>query len=122
MDSPSPPPPCGALCVLQYGFQVDPFGASSWWALLSAKMGFKGHLVARLNYYDKGWMQANQALEFIWRPSPSLYRSSGVEIFTHIMDQVSPRYKFLKSLNSGAYFGPFHAYRGSVQSGPACRG
>lgn len=71
----------------KHGFQVDPFGASSWWALLSAKMGFEAHIVARLNYYDKGWMQANKALEFIWRPSAELHEQADLQIFTHIMDQ-----------------------------------
>ena len=50
-------------------------------------MGFESHIVARLNYYDKGWMQQNKQLEFVWRPSASLYATDGVEIFTHIMDQ-----------------------------------
>lgn len=77
----------GAEARPRHGFQVDPFGASAAFAALSAKLGFESHIVARLNYYDKGWMQKNKALEFIWRPSPSLYRSEGLEIFTHIMDQ-----------------------------------
>ena len=52
-------------------------------------MGFNGHIVARLNYYDKGWMQDNQQLEFVWRPDPDLYAARGAdaEIFTHIMDE-----------------------------------
>ena len=52
-----------------------------------SQMGFESHIVARLNYYDKGWMQQNKQLEFVWRPSSSLYATDGVEIFTHIMDQ-----------------------------------
>eukprot|EP00466_Bigelowiella_natans_P018245 jgi/Bigna1/78050/fgenesh1_pg.52_\ len=73
---------------VRHGFQVDPFGASSAFATFSAKLGFETHLVARLNYYDKGWMQDNKELEFVWRPSPSLYASPDrTEIFTHIMDQ-----------------------------------
>lgn len=73
---------------VRHGFQVDPFGASSSFAAISSKLGFESHLVARLNYYDKGWMQDNKQLEFVWRPSPSLYNSpEKTEIFTHIMDQ-----------------------------------
>eukprot|EP00750_Incisomonas_marina_P028645 INCI6800.1.p1 GENE.INCI6800.1~~INCI6800.1.p1 ORF type:complete len:1386 (+),score=235.40 INCI6800.1:180-4337(+) len=73
----------------RFGFQVDPFGASSAFAALSALMGFNGHIVARLNYFDKGWMQDNKQLEFVWRPDADLYAARGAdaEIFTHIMDQ-----------------------------------
>jgi hypothetical protein len=73
----------------QFGFQVDPFGASSAFAAISALMGFNGHIVARLNYFDKGWMQANQQLEFVWRPNADLYsaRGANASIFTHIMDE-----------------------------------
>ena len=73
---------------VKHGFQVDPFGASSSFAALSAKLGFQTHLVARLNYFDKGWMQDNKQLEFMWRPSPSLYAApEKLQVFTHIMDQ-----------------------------------
>ena len=73
----------------RFGFQVDPFGASSAFAALSALMGFNGHIVARLNYFDKGWMQDNKQLEFVWRPDEDLYAARGADaaIFTHIMDQ-----------------------------------
>ncbi len=75
----------------QFGFQVDPFGASSAFAAMSALMGFNGHIVARLNYFDKGWMQANQQLEFVWRPNADIYSArggtGGGAIFTHIMDE-----------------------------------
>ena len=71
----------------RHGFQVDPFGASASFAAISRKLGLDTHLVARLNYYDKGWMQDNQELEFVWRPSPSLWKSERLQIFTHIMDQ-----------------------------------
>jgi hypothetical protein len=77
----------GENAAPRFGFQVDPFGASAAFAALSAKMGFNGHIVARLNYYDKGWMQNNKELEFLWRPDAAMYNAEGLEIFTHIMDE-----------------------------------
>lgn len=73
---------------VRHGFQVDPFGASSTFATITAKLGFSSHLLSRINYYDKGWMQRHKQLEFMWRPSPSLHASpQKLEIFTHVMDQ-----------------------------------
>jgi len=79
----------GEVARPRFGFQVDPFGASSAFAALSALMGFDGHIVARLNYFDKGWMQDNKQLEFVWRPDADWYAARGDDaaIFTHIMDQ-----------------------------------
>ena len=61
----------------RYGFQVDPFGASSTFAAFSAKMGFDAHVLARINYFDKGWMQRERQLEFLWRPSEDAAAGAG---------------------------------------------
>ena len=35
----------------RFGFQVDPFGASSMFAWQSAKFGFDAHIISRINYW-----------------------------------------------------------------------
>lgn len=77
----------GAQAVPRFGFQVDPFGASSVFAWHSALMGFDAHVISRINDWDKEQRQATKELEFVWRPSESLGHSA--EIFTHVMDQYS---------------------------------
>merc|ERR1719238_394620 len=71
--------------VPKYGFQCDPFGASSVFAAQSALMGFDAHIIDRINYWEKSEMQQAQTLEFMWEPSasPSLHTS----VFTHVLDQ-----------------------------------
>ena len=55
------------------GWQLDPFGHSATQAaLLSAEVGFQGLFFGRIDYQDLWLRRQNRAVEFVWRPSPSL--------------------------------------------------
>ncbi|KAJ8390261.1 hypothetical protein AAFF_G00108300 [Aldrovandia affinis] len=71
----------------QFSWHVDPFGASATTPVLFALAGFNAHLISRIDYDLKDYMQKSQKLQFVWRGSPSL--GDQQEIFTHTMDQFS---------------------------------
>ncbi|XP_012967983.1 epididymis-specific alpha-mannosidase [Mesocricetus auratus] len=68
----------------QFSWHVDPFGASATTPTLFAMAGFNAHVISRIDYNLKDAMQEAQALQFVWRGSPTL--SEKQEIFTHVMD------------------------------------
>ncbi|XP_072802621.1 epididymis-specific alpha-mannosidase-like [Vicugna pacos] len=68
----------------RFSWQVDPFGASATTPTLFALAGFNAHVISRIDYDLKEAMQQDQALQFVWRGSPSL--SAQQEIFTHVLD------------------------------------
>ncbi|EGG19315.1 hypothetical protein DFA_02102 [Cavenderia fasciculata] len=86
----------------QVGWQIDPFGPSTMTAQLFKLMGFKGHIINRLdmrikNIYNNstgivtiegsGEMITNRSFEFTWYPSPNYdtYQDD-FSIFTHVLD------------------------------------
>ncbi|KAM8880832.1 epididymis-specific alpha-mannosidase [Synchiropus picturatus] len=71
----------------QFSWHVDPFGASATTPVLFALAGFNAHLISRIDYDLKDFMQKHKQLEFVWRGSPTLKEKQ--EIFTHVMDQFS---------------------------------
>jgi len=74
--------------VPEYGWQVDPFGASAATPTHLAMMGFKGHVISRVDYRLKEARQRARTLEFLWRGSKSL-PASRQTMFTQIMDVYS---------------------------------
>jgi alpha-mannosidase len=66
-------------------WQIDPFGHSSTQgSLLSAASGFDALFIARIDFMDQQKREAEQRLEFLWRPSRSLKAAS--EVFTSVMN------------------------------------
>ena len=41
--------------------------------MYSAMMGFDGHIIDRINYWEKDGMEATQTLEFMWQPTVSCF-------------------------------------------------
>jgi hypothetical protein len=70
------------------GWQLDPFGQSTFTATLEKLAGFKTHLIDRTTY--KAQYQQQKKLHFNWYPSPSL--GDEAMIFTEIMDGQSNAY------------------------------
>jgi len=68
------------------GWQVDPFGASSATPVFLSMMGFRSHVVSRVDYRIKEEFQRKKALEFEWMGSLSLPRGRQA-LFTHMMDE-----------------------------------
>nr|XP_054759274.1 epididymis-specific alpha-mannosidase-like [Lytechinus pictus] len=68
----------------QFGWHVDPFGASAATPTLFALMGFNAHLTSRIDYDQKSAMMKSKGLQFVWQASPSL--GSSQSMFTHVMD------------------------------------
>ncbi|XP_041468534.1 epididymis-specific alpha-mannosidase-like [Lytechinus variegatus] len=71
----------------QFGWHVDPFGASAATPTLFALMGFNAHLTSRIDYDQKSAMMKSKGLQFVWQASPSL--GSSQSMFTHVMDTYS---------------------------------
>eukprot|EP01116_Phalansterium_solitarium_P021418 TRINITY_DN664_c0_g1_i1.p1 TRINITY_DN664_c0_g1~~TRINITY_DN664_c0_g1_i1.p1 ORF type:complete len:981 (-),score=289.32 TRINITY_DN664_c0_g1_i1:155-3097(-) len=71
----------------RFGWQVDPFGASSVVHEHFALMGFDATVISRVDYRLKDAMTQNRSLEFVWRPSKNY--GNDLEIFTHCMDYYS---------------------------------
>lgn len=65
------------------GWHIDPFGHSSVQASLFASMGFDAFFFGRVDYDDKSTRLAQKTMEFVWRGSPSLGRST--EIFSGVL-------------------------------------
>lgn len=65
------------------GWQIDPFGASSVIPTLYKEMGFKYHVIARIDHQLKERLRQNKSMEFIWRGSKNLGEKS--DILTHIL-------------------------------------
>jgi len=70
----------------QFGWQIDPFGASAVLPTLQAMMGFNAHLISRIDYQLAEKMAATKQLQFVWQGSKSLREEV---IFTHTMDSYS---------------------------------
>lgn len=64
-------------------WHIDPFGHSSTQASLFASMGFDAFLFGRVDYQDKSRRLAEQEMETVWRPSPSLGKAN--EIFSVVL-------------------------------------
>jgi hypothetical protein len=74
----------GAAQRLTMPPEADPFGLSSYYPTLYAKMGFNAHVINRIHYQQKDQWKADRHLEFVWRGSPSLRQET--EMFTHVLD------------------------------------
>eukprot|EP01080_Neovahlkampfia_damariscottae_P000459 gene459-6870_t len=68
--------------IPRIGWQIDPFGLSSVMAGIYKRMGFKYHVIARIDYQLKNRLRENKQMEFIWRTSKN---SNKTDIFTHIL-------------------------------------
>lgn len=68
----------------RYGWQIDPFGLSSYYPTLFAYMGFNGHIINRIHYTQKNKWKDEKHMEFVWRGSKSL--GVETEMFTHVLD------------------------------------
>lgn len=69
--------------VPNIGWQIDPFGASSVMPTLYKEMGFKYHVIARIDHQVKERLRQSKSMEFIWRGSKNLGPKS--DILTHIL-------------------------------------
>ncbi|KAN0006982.1 hypothetical protein ACTFIU_005175 [Dictyostelium citrinum] len=81
--------------VPEIGWQIDPFGPSTLTATLFSLMGFKYHVINRIDerikyvYNDtpdivgSGWMTTDRSFEFQWYPS---HNNEDLSIFTHVLD------------------------------------
>ncbi|EGC34543.1 hypothetical protein DICPUDRAFT_34840 [Dictyostelium purpureum] len=81
--------------VPEIGWQIDPFGPSTLTATLFSLMGFKYHVINRIDERIKyvfnttpdipgsGYMSTEREFEFVWFPSPN---NQDLSIFTHILD------------------------------------
>ncbi|CAM6054442.1 unnamed protein product, partial [Sphagnum tenellum] len=70
----------GPQFVPVIGWQIDPFGHSSWLASAFADMGFIGEYFARIDHDDQVKRENTKTLEMIWRGSNS--RPGDSDIFT----------------------------------------
>ncbi|EFA83012.1 alpha-mannosidase [Heterostelium album PN500] len=82
--------------VPECGWQIDPFGPSTITAMLFKLMGFKYHIINRVDERIKyvfnttpdiegsGSLITDRSFEFMWYPSPSYGKS--LSLFTHILD------------------------------------
>eukprot|EP01132_Coremiostelium_polycephalum_P004243 gene4243-5312_t len=77
----------------EISWQIDPFGPSTVTATLFKLMGFKYHIINRLDERIKynfsmvpgsGIMTTDQDFEFVWYPSPNY--GPDLSIFTHVLD------------------------------------
>ena len=66
------------------GWHIDTFGHSNANPRLFAEMGLEGWFFARLDFEDKEKREANQEMQWIWKPFPDSLGDS-VSIFTHAM-------------------------------------
>ncbi|KAK5583106.1 hypothetical protein RB653_004696 [Dictyostelium firmibasis] len=81
--------------VPEIGWQIDPFGPSTLTATLFSLMGFKYHVINRIDERIKyvfndtpdivgsGWMTTERSFEFQWYPS---HNDEQISIFTHVLD------------------------------------
>ncbi|EGC34354.1 hypothetical protein DICPUDRAFT_98237 [Dictyostelium purpureum] len=80
----------------EIGWQIDPFGPSTLTATLFSLMGFKYHVINRIDerikyvfnaeqmdIKDSGIMEIEREFEFMWYPSPN---NKNLSIFTHVLD------------------------------------
>jgi len=78
----------GTDAIPKTGWQIDPFGHSSFMATLYALMGFNSWFFARSDYQDWNTRAPIKNLETIMRPSPSL--GSTADIFTGALPGYGP--------------------------------
>jgi hypothetical protein len=69
--------------VPRFGWQIDPFGASTVAHEQFALMGFDATVIDRIPYKLKQQWREERNLEFVWQPSASY--GSNLSIFTHVM-------------------------------------
>jgi hypothetical protein len=70
--------------TIKHGWQIDPFGASSFTPLMFARMGMEAMIINRMSYFTKDDLKDSRSLEFFWTPHETLYKD--VSILTHILD------------------------------------
>jgi len=58
------------------GWEIDPFGYSTTLPKLFSRMGFKDHVICRVDYESKNTMKISKSLEFNWLHSPSIVEPS----------------------------------------------
>lgn len=51
----------------EIGWQIDPFGLSSFYPTMDAMMGFNAHVINRIHYQLKDQWKASKHLQFLWR-------------------------------------------------------
>lgn len=80
----------------EIGWQIDPFGPSTLTPTLFKLMGFKYHVINRIderikyifnatemNIPESGIMTIEREFEFLWYPSSN---NPNISIFTHVLD------------------------------------
>ena len=69
----------GPAATARVAWQIDPFGHSSaQGSHMSAGMGLSSMFYGRLDYQEQAWRIANNATEYVWRPSRSLGKSAQI--------------------------------------------
>ena len=69
----------GPAAASRTSWQIDPFGHSaSQGAFFSAGVGHSSMFFGRLDTQEQAWRQANNATEYVWRPSRSLGASAQI--------------------------------------------
>jgi hypothetical protein len=69
------------------GWQIDPFGPSSWSPTLTALSGFDAWVTNRVPDPVKDQLKANQTLEFVWQGSGTLPPHK-----SRVSERVEPRW------------------------------
>lgn len=73
----------GVCSTPRIGWQIDPFGHSREQASLFSQMGFDAVFFGRIDWEDKTLREKEKRMEFIWKSSSDLGRSS--DLFTGIL-------------------------------------
>jgi alpha-mannosidase len=72
----------GPAATARVAWSIDPFGHSATQGVLSSQMGHGGFFYGREDFQEQAWQIANNATEYVWRPSPSL--GAGAQIFAGV--------------------------------------
>jgi hypothetical protein len=94
----------GEAALPRFSFEVDPFGATRFIAMMYALMGFDAHIISRIDFREKQRRQLAKELEFVWHTAQAV-DPARASIFTHIMDQYSYENPGLLVLNFDGQWG-----------------
>eukprot|EP00003_Mantamonas_plastica_P012934 TRINITY_DN2291_c0_g1_i10.p1 TRINITY_DN2291_c0_g1~~TRINITY_DN2291_c0_g1_i10.p1 ORF type:complete len:286 (+),score=76.19 TRINITY_DN2291_c0_g1_i10:28-885(+) len=75
----------GAKVCPKYGWQIDPFGSSSFTTQMFSLMGFNAQVYRRVDYSIEDKWRMDKLMQFVWNPSHSL-PGNNVENLVHILD------------------------------------
>jgi hypothetical protein len=62
----------GPAAAARVAWSIDPFGHGATQGVLTSQMGYSGFFYGRLDWQEKEFQIANNATEYVWRPSASL--------------------------------------------------